>query len=107
MAEIVRVIEEELGPVERVKIPLPAECADGLFSGYWARPEMYLDSEVRGNISNFALADQDVVLRGVASRRSDLESGEWDRKYGHLRSLPDIDLGLRLLIADVGVSASQ
>jgi len=31
----------------------------------------------------------------------DLDTGAWDRTHGHIRSLPELDVGLRLLIADV------
>jgi SAM-dependent methyltransferase len=101
MAEITRAIEDELGPVERVRIPLPARCEDGLLSGYWARPEMYLDSAVRRNISNFALADDAAVQRGLEALRADLASGAWDGRHGHLRSQAEIDLGHRLFIANL------
>src|ERR671936_1384212 len=47
MAGVVVTIERELAPVRAVRVPLPRECADGLFSPFWARPEMYLDEEVR------------------------------------------------------------
>ncbi len=33
---------------------------------------------------------------GPERLRSDLESGRWDEKYGHLRTLPELDIGLRL-----------
>jgi hypothetical protein len=62
---------------------------------------MYLDSEIRRNISNFALAAEDDLAEGLARLAADLESGEWDRRYGHLRSLPELDLGHRLLIAEL------
>jgi SAM-dependent methyltransferase len=101
MADIVSAIEDELGPIERVRIPLPAKCEDGLFSGYWARPEMYLNSEIRRNISNFALAEEETVKQGLKALQADLESGAWDRKYGHLRALPEIDIGHRLLVANL------
>ena len=66
MAEIVATIEDELRPLAVVRVPLPRDCADGLFSAYWARPEMYLNCEVRLNISNFALAAEDDVAAGIA-----------------------------------------
>ena len=31
--------------------------------------------------------------------RADLESGAWDEKWGHLRDLPELDLGYRLLVS--------
>jgi SAM-dependent methyltransferase len=101
LASIVAMIEDELRPEKAVPVPLPRDCVDGLFSAYWARPEVYLDDEVRRNISNFALADQDEVAEGLVRLKRDLESGEWDRCYGNLRSLRALDLGHRLLVAEV------
>lgn len=99
MATILGTIEDEFSDIERIRIPLPAECEDGLFSGYWSRPEKYLDPEVRQNISNFSLADPVVVEKGLSALAADLESGAWDRRYGHLRRQEEIDLGHRILIA--------
>ena len=101
MADIVSAIEDEMGAIERVQIPLPANCEDGLFSAYWARPEMYLNSEIRRNISNFALAEEKIVTRGLMALQADLQSGAWDRKYGYLRSQSEIDIGHRLFIANL------
>jgi hypothetical protein len=101
----VEVVEDELRPSEVFPYRLPRDCADGLFSAYWGRPEMYLDHEVRRNISNFVLAKEPDLAHGLARLQSDLESGAWDRKYGHLRSLPELDLGHRILVAEIGESA--
>jgi SAM-dependent methyltransferase len=101
MEEIVATIERVLGPIVAVPVPLPRDCLDGLFSAYWARPELYLDEEVRRNVSNFALAPEEYVAAGLARLRADLESGEWDRRHGELRSLPSLDLGHRVLVAEL------
>jgi SAM-dependent methyltransferase len=101
ISAIVETIEQELRPVKALPVRLPRDCVDGLFSAYWGRPEMYLDSEIRRNISNFALAEQDDLAEGLARLEADLQSGAWDRRYAHLRSLPELDLGHRLLIAEV------
>jgi SAM-dependent methyltransferase len=90
----------ELNPTAIVPVPLPSTCADGVFSAYWARPERYLDPEVRRNISNFALVPEEQVAAGLARLADDLRSGAWDRKLGHLRSLDALDLGHRLFIAE-------
>lgn len=102
MSEILQTLEHELPPTLVVPVPLPRDCVDGLFSAYWGRPEMYLDADIRRNISNFALAEEEDLGDGLARLRADLESGAWDRRYGHLRSLPELDLGHRLLIAEFG-----
>jgi SAM-dependent methyltransferase len=100
-SEIAETIERELRPVTVRPVLLPRDCSDGLFSAYWARPEMYLDSAVRRNISQFALTPEAEVGEGLARLEADLESGAWDRLHGHLRSLPELDLGHRLLVAEL------
>ena len=100
LAKVRATVTEELAPLATIPVPLPANCEDGVFSAYWARPEAYLDPEVRRNISNFALAKPSEVSDGVALLRSDLESGEWDQRHGHLRQLPALDVGHRLLVAE-------
>lgn len=104
MAAIAATIERKLAPVTAVSVLLPHDCVDGVFTAFWARPEMYLDADVRRNISNFVLAPADYVAEGLARLEVDLRSGEWDRRYGHLRSLPELDLGHRLLVAELEVA---
>jgi SAM-dependent methyltransferase len=96
-------IEHELGPVTEIPVALPRDCSDGLFSAYWARPEAYLDGDIRRNISNFALASELELAQGLARLEADLESGEWDRRCGHLRSLPELDLGHRIVVAELAL----
>ncbi len=80
------------------RVPIPQDCVDGFLGAFWRRPEAYLDPTVRASISGFALLDQDVVNRGIAQLRLDLESGAWERRFGHLLSLDAIDLCYRLLV---------
>ena len=103
LSALAETIEDELGAVA-LPVLLTRDCADGLFSAYWARPERYLDASVRRNISQFALASEGEVGEGLARLEADLESGAWDRLYGHLRSLPELDLGHRLLVAELHVA---
>ncbi len=81
-------------------ILIPADCTDGFAGSYWNRPEALLDPAVQAGMSCCALLDDATVARGTERLRRDLESGAWDARYGHLRTLPDIDLGYRLLIAE-------
>jgi len=37
--------------------------------------------------------------RGMRALRADLDSGEWDRRWGHLLALDELDLGYRVVIA--------
>jgi hypothetical protein len=86
--------------VQRIDVvPVPADCIDGFAGCYWGRPEMYLDPEVQAGMSCFAQLDPDAVARGTEQLRRDLESGAWDERHGHLRTLTEIDLSYRVLVA--------
>ena len=65
----------------------------------WRRPEIYLNPEVRANISALALADADEVEDGAIRLQEDLETGKWNAKYGEIRNLSEIDVGYRFLFA--------
>jgi hypothetical protein len=43
--------------------------------------------------------DPAVVKRVVAEVDEDLRNGTWDRRYGHLRNLDELDVGMRLVVA--------
>lgn len=93
----------DLGSILRVErvapLPVPADCTDGFYCAYWARPEAYLDPDVRAAISVFHLLDPAVCDRAVAQLRADLESGAWDARHGHLRERDELDVGYRLVVA--------
>lgn len=82
-------------------IPAPENCADGFFIGLWDRPEMQLDPGVRRASSCWHGLPQDEVDAGLARLAADLESGRWDERNGHLRDLPELDVGLRLVTAEL------
>jgi hypothetical protein len=81
---------------EVVAVPVPHDCRDGFFHAYWRRPHAYLDPVVRANISIFAKVD---AAEGIERLRADLASGEWERRYGHVLALDELDCGYRLLVA--------
>ncbi len=89
-----------LGNCRVERIAIPHDCVDGFLAAYWRRPEAYLDQRVRAGISGFALLDQDVVTRGVARLKADLESGAWERRFGHIRQFAALDVCYRLLVTD-------
>jgi SAM-dependent methyltransferase len=93
-------IAHHIGSCRVERIPIPHDCVDGFLAAFWRRPEAYLDPAIRAAISGFALLDQDVVARGVALLKSDLESGAWEERFGRLRSLEALDVCYRLLVAD-------
>lgn len=83
-------------------IPAPGDCSDGFCIALWSRPEAFLDPHVRRASSIWHLLPDGVADRGLERLRSDLESGEWDRRYGHLRTQAELDIGLRLVTAELG-----
>ena len=77
-------------------IPVPHDCRDGFFHAYWRRPHAYLDPVARANISIFGKVD---AAAGIERLRADLGSGEWERRYGYVLALDELDCGYRLLVA--------
>jgi SAM-dependent methyltransferase len=90
------------GDVDVIPLLVPRDMQDGVLGAYWCRPEAYLDPAVRANCSGLALADPALVARGVAGLEADLTSGAWQRRHADLAELEAIDLGYRLVVADVG-----
>jgi SAM-dependent methyltransferase len=93
-------IADHLGATEVRTVPIPADCRDGFFHAYWARPGAYLDPAVRRNISVFARLPAPEVDAAVARLRADLESGAWTARNADIVGKAQMDLGYRLLIAD-------
>jgi len=92
-------IAATLAGAEVLPVPVPRDCEDGFIEAFWARPEAYLDPEVLAGMSGMRMLDPVVRERGLARLRADLESGEWERRHGHLRQLDELDLGYRLVVA--------
>ena len=82
-------------------VEIPADCSDLFLGAVWARPELLLDGEVRASTSGFARMDDARERAVVAKLRADLASGRWDERYGELRRLDSLDVGLRLVAADL------
>lgn len=82
-------------------IPVPRDCTDGFMVAFWGRPETYLDPEIRNATSPWHQLPPAVVARALRRLQHDLESGEWDGRYGHLRQRSTLDVGLRLIRAEL------
>ena len=87
---------DSLGPVEVSAVPIPHDCSDGFLYAYWRRPRAYLDPGIRKGMSSFwAIKRAD---EGLAKLERDLDSGEWERRYGGLMGMEELDLGYRLVV---------
>ena len=88
--------EAVLGPLQRIAVPIPHDCTDGILCAYWRRPAAYLDPKVRSSISSFwKIGDVTEPLRRLDD---DVRSGAWARKYAHLLHLEACDFGYHLLV---------
>ena len=87
------------GVFEVVPVPIPLMCRDGFNEAYYARPEKLLDPAARLACSAWSVVDEAIAADYVEALRSDLASGAWDRKYGHLRTTSEYDGSLRLVVA--------
>ncbi len=94
-------LAELMGGAEVVVVPCPTDCVDVYIETAIGRPELLLDPAVRANCSAFARMDDAAEAAGAERLREALESGEWDRRFGRLRAIPERDVGLRLLVAEV------
>jgi SAM-dependent methyltransferase len=96
---------EALGGGRVEVVPIPHDCRDGFMHAYWRRPHAYLDPRVRAGISVCRLLDEREVDEMVAKLADDLDSGEWERRNAELLELEELDLGYRLVVADVATTA--
>jgi len=91
--------ERILGNADITPIPIPHDCSDGFLGAYWRRPRAYLNPLVRAAISTFPKLND--VTDQIATLESDLNSGVWDAKYGHLMELDSLDIGYRLVVVEL------
>lgn len=93
-------ILELLGGVGTVlPVAIPHDCVDGFTEAYYARPERFLDPAVRAAQSVWGFVAPGVQERVVAALGADLTSGEWDRRHGAWRTMPEFIGALRLVVS--------
>jgi SAM-dependent methyltransferase len=89
------------GNAQVISVPIPLNCTDGFGEAYYGRPEHLLDPGARLACSAWSFVDPSVSERFVRHLNTDLESGLWDRKYGHLRQQPHFEGSLKLIVGKV------
>jgi SAM-dependent methyltransferase len=92
-------IAEVLGSISAIPVPIPADCADGFEAAYWRRPRAILDPEIWRATSALSLISDGERASGMSRLSADLRSGDWERRYGHLLGLDELDLGYRVIVA--------
>jgi SAM-dependent methyltransferase len=95
-------IAKGLGGTSEVHvIPIPIECVDGFTEAYYARPEAFLEDEVRRSQSAWSFVPEEAQSRFVSTLKDELNSGVWDQKHGAWRKKPYFEGSLRLIVGNV------
>jgi hypothetical protein len=81
---------------------VPTDCTDAFFAALWSRPELYMLPEVRAATSVWHQLPETTVDAVIARLADDLNTGRWDKRHGELRTLPALDVGVRIVRAEVG-----
>jgi SAM-dependent methyltransferase len=91
---------ERLPEATSAPIPVPRDCSDLFFAALWARPEMLFDEEVVQPMWVWQSISEEARTGGRERLAADLESGAWEERQGHLRECRELDVGLRLVLAE-------
>ncbi len=94
-------LQRSFGEIEVIRVPVPHDCADGFYQSFWRRPRAYLDQRVRDGTSVFRLLPRAQVDHALRRLRADLDDGEWEARHGCLCDQSELDVGLRLVVAEV------
>jgi SAM-dependent methyltransferase len=94
-----RIVRGLGGEADVVVVEIPLLCVDGFNQAYYGRPESLLDAGARRANSAWSFVGEEVEERFVRDLTADLDSGEWDRVHGHLRTQPFFDGALRLIVS--------
>ncbi len=86
------------GESEVQEVPIPIDCTDGFTEAFYARPEQFLDPEVRRAQSAWGFIDEATAARGLAKLEGDLAEGRWEERHGALRTQPVFVGALRLIV---------
>jgi SAM-dependent methyltransferase len=97
-----RQLRELLGELDVRPVPVPHDCRDGFYQAYWRRPEAYLDPGVRESISVFHRLPAAEVGAATERLRRDLGDGAWEAANADLLEMAQLDVGMRLVVAQVG-----
>lgn len=86
-------------PIQVTPVAIPLDCTDGFQEAYYGRPEAMLDPGARLACSAWSFVPGSVAERLDIELGTDLRIGAWDAAYGHLRTQPQFDGSLRLIVS--------
>jgi len=102
-----RRLADELPRARNEVLPVPRNCTDLFFAALWGRPELFFDEAVVGPMWVWSRLTDRERQEGRRRLRDDLASGSWDERYGHLRGLEELDVGLRIVISQTAVEGNR
>lgn len=94
-------LRDLLGAVEMQSVSVSHDCHDGFYQSYWRRPHAYLDQQVREGISVFHRLPGAEVAAAMGRLSLDLDDDVWEERYGYLRRMKELDVGLRLVVSEL------
>ncbi len=92
-------IQAGLGGAQVRPVPIPLDCKDGFNEAYYGRPERLLKDGARLACSGWSFVPPEAVTRFKTDLARDLADGTWDHRYGALRTQPQFNGPLRLIVA--------
>jgi SAM-dependent methyltransferase len=96
-----RDLMEKLPGATSSPIPVPRDCTDHFFAALWARPELLFDEEIVQPMWVWQSISEESRRAGRARLATDLDSGSWEERYGHLRKREELDVWLRLVVREL------
>jgi hypothetical protein len=82
-----------------IPMAVPIDCTDKFQVALYARPEDFLNPEIRKSQSAWKFLPPGAEDSFMKTLTADLSSGAWEKKYGHLKKQPFINCQLRLIVA--------
>ena len=90
-----------LPAAKELALPVPRDCSDHFFAALWARPELFFDPRIVHPMWVWQRLSEASRQAGRDQLAADLESGKWDERYGYLRKMRELDVGLRLVVSEI------
>lgn len=87
-------------------VVVPLDCTDGFQEAFFGRPEAFLNPEVRRAQSAWGFLPHGLEDTYVRKLEEALASGEWDRRFGAHRRMPEFKGALRLIVSSSGADSS-
>lgn len=93
------ICDELRGNVQIHTVPIPIDCQDGFTEAFYARPERFLDPNIRKAQSAWGFVDKEVEEHFSSTLAEDLKSGRWEERFGNWRDKPFYEGSLRLIVS--------